>query len=175
MTFKRTKGLKRGGSLSPYSKRRWAEVTAAGFRPTSTFAPRPREPFTAKAKVQRHTGPVRPVLQVVNERAGELCEFPGCCDRWTDTHHRLNRKNGGRHGEAKERINGAAWLLKACRSHHRLVTSAFGAELKRFKDMGWVLMEHQDALRVPVLTRHDEEPVWLLPDGSFLLFEEACA
>lgn len=167
--------LKRNAPLNAFSKKRWAVVTAAGFRPTSTFTPRPREPFTAKAKVQRHTGPKRTVLEVVNERAGELCEFPECCSRWTDTHHRLNRKNGGRHGEAHERINGAAWLLKVCRLHHRLVTSPVGAERKRVKDMGWLLLEHQDALRMPVLTRHDEEPIWLLPDGSFLLFEEACA
>lgn len=175
MNLKRTKGLQRGGPLNPYSKRRWAEVTAAGFRPVSTFAPRPREPFTAKAKVRKHAGPKRPVLEVVNERAGELCEFPRCCERWTDTHHRLNRKAGGRHGEMAELVNGAAWLLKACRYHHRQVTSAHGAELKRYKAMGWVLMEHQDALRVPVLTRHDDERIWLLPDGSFLRFEEACA
>lgn len=145
-----------------------------GFMPRSTLD-KPDGPRTVLLSRPRNTGPKRPVLEVVNERAGALCEFYECIARWADTHHRLNRKQGGRHGEMAERINGAEWLLKACRFHHRLVTSPVGAERKRVMDLGWLLLEHQDALRVPVLTRHDEEPIWLLPSGEWLRYEEACA
>lgn len=176
--LKRGKGLQRNTPLNPYSKKRFAAVTAAGYRPTSTFAPRPREPFTTKAKVQKaqtDTGPTRSVRGLVSKRSGGMCEWPGCPEQATDKQHRLGRKQGGRHGEMRERLNGAAWLIDCCRFHHERVTSAYGEVLEEAKQMGWVLTERQDALRVPVLTRHDEEPVWFLPDGRFLIFAEGCA
>ncbi len=179
MAMKRAGNLKRGSGparkteLSPYSKRRWGEVTAAGFRPTTSFRPKPRE--AEKRKPSRRTDPKRSVCELVDERSKGMCEWQGCPRLGVDRHHRLNRKSGGRHGEMAELVNGAAWLLKVCKVHHAYVTSAYGKQLAEVRRKGWVLREGQNALRVPVLTRHDEEPVWLLPDGSFLRFEEACA
>lgn len=172
MTLTRKTGLKPGGPLPAFSKRRWSEVTAAGFVPRSTFTPQaaPRQ-----SKARKDTGPKKTNRQRVCKRSGGMCEWPACPEPATDVHHRLNRKDGGRHGEMAERINGPAWLLHCCRFHHERVTSAYGAVLAEAKAWGWVLTEGQNALQVPVLTRHDEEPVWLLPDGKFLLFQEACA
>lgn len=153
------------------SAKRRAMLAAQGVaHPSSTLVTR-----TVTNTRARDTGPKQSTRDVVKERSGGMCEWPACPEMATDIHHRLNRKDGGRHGEARERLNGPQWLLHACREHHRKVTSAWGAVLILAKRMGWVLMEHQDALRVPVLTRHDEYPVWLLPDGKWLTYEEACA
>lgn len=95
------------------------------------------------------------------------CEWPGCDQLGTDRHHRLNRKDGGRHGVMADLVNGAAWLLKACRTHHRGVTSAHGEALLLARATGWLLLEGQHGELVPVLTRHWPEPVWLLPDGCW--------
>ncbi len=169
--LKRGKGLKRGEPLNAFSKKRWDAVTATGRFPCDSFTPRPAP---AKAKASRSTAPKRSVCGLVDKRSRGMCEWPGCPRRGVDRHHRLNRKVGGRHGEMAELVNGAAWLLKVCRFHHGRVTSAFGEVLEQAKRWGWVLVEGQNALRVPVLTRHDEQPVWLLPDGKWLRFEEAC-
>lgn len=132
---------------------------------------------TPMRRSRKDTGPKRPTVALLAARSDGWCEWPTCNQLATDNHHRLNRKAGGRHGEAAERINGAAWLLAACRTHHRRVTSAYGAVLILVKRMGWVLTEDQDATVVPVLTRHDEHPVLLDNDGGFsrVRFEEACA
>lgn len=112
-------------------------------------------------------GPSRRVCLLVDGRAAGLCEWPGCGRRATDRHHRLNRKAGGRHGTADERMNTAPWLLGACRLHHDQVTSAVGAALAEARGRGWVLIEGQDAEAVPVLTRHWPEPIWLDVDGCW--------
>ena len=167
------KPLKTTKPMKQISDGRREKLIAAGiFDPFSTFA---ATRTAMKASRPSATGPKRPVLEVVNERAGELCEFPICIHRWTDTHHRLNRKSGGRHGEMAERINGAEWLLKACREHHAWVTSPVGDRRESAMRMGWLLLEREEALHIPVLTRHDEQPIWLLPDGTWLRYEEACA
>ncbi len=167
--------LKRTTPLNAFSAKRWEKVTASGFRPTSTFTPWPREPLTAKAQARRSTGPKQSQTTLLFKRSLRICEWPDCWQPATDKHHRLNRKDGGRHGEMRDRLNGVAWLLHACRVHHAYVTSPHGFRRQKAIEMGWLLLEGQDAQRVPVLTRHDEEPIWLLPNGTWLRFEEACA
>lgn len=173
--LKRGTKLKPGKPLSPISADRLKKF---GGRMPRNSLDRPtaaaREPKPHKAKA-RYTGPKRWVCKRVDERSGRMCEWPGCTRRGVERHHRLNRKIGGRHGEIAERLNGPAWLLKVCRPHHRAVTSAFGEQLAEAKAWGWVLTEDQDAHRVPVMTRHDEEPVWFLPDGSWITYLEGAA
>lgn len=127
----------------------------------------------AERKPVRDTGPCKSVRGIVYVRCGAtdgldghpgICEWPGCHGRRVDLQHRLGRKSGGRHGEAHERINTAAWLIATCREHHRQVTSPYGAARKLAQDMGWLLEEHQDAHEVPVLTRH--APVLVLLDDE---------
>lgn len=111
------------------------------------------------------TGPSRRVRRAVARRSGGICEWPGCWALATDMHHRLNRKNGGRHGETQELINQPEWLLHCCRMHHNVATSPFGPMRKTVMDMGWLLLEGQDAAVALVLTRHDPDPVRLLRSG----------
>lgn len=89
-----------------------------------------------------------------------------------DVHHRLNRKDGGRFGEMRDRLNGTAWLLDVCRHHHRLVTNPVGDDRTLALTMGWILEEFTngqptDALLVPVLTRHHPGPVLLDNAGDW--------
>lgn len=129
----------------------------------------------AKRKRPRYTGPDRSTCLLVDRRSGRTCEWPGCTALQTDRHHRLNRKQGGRHGEAQARVNGAAWLLAACRVHHAYVTSPFGERREVAIRLGWLLLEHQDAPQAPVLTRHHQEPVWLDNDGNWHEYAEGAA
>jgi hypothetical protein len=166
MTLRRTK-------LRAFSDKRLRELADAGIaHPTSTFKPKPKMAMPKRAK---DTRPKRSVEELVDARSGGMCELPDCARQQTDRHHRLNRKQGGRHGEAKERVNGVAWLLGVCRPHHRRVTSPVGEVRKEALDKGWLLLEHQDATRVPVWTRHSDEPVYLTADGAWVPFQEACA
>lgn len=165
--------LKRGGPLPQMSASRLAQF---GGRVPRNSLQKPSAPRAqAKAKRPADTGPTQSVRDLVKKRSGGMCEWPACPERATDKQHRLGRKQGGRHRAMRDRLNGAAWLIDCCRLHHERVTSASGEVLEEAKRIGWVLTEDQDALRVAVLTRHDEEPIWLLPTGEFLLFEEACA
>lgn len=168
----------RRSPIAPMSERRRAEMEQQGVKyPTSTFAPS-KPKAAASRQVNRRamdTGPKRIVRDLVRERSGGMCEWPVCPQLATDVHHRLGRKQGGRHGDARERINGAAWLLHACRPHHVYVTSPVGDRRAVARTMGWLLHEHEDGFQVPVWTRHDAKPVWLLADGSWLRFEEANA
>jgi hypothetical protein len=107
------------------------------------------------------------VIALVGQRSAGWCEWPGCRRPGTDRHHRLNRKAGGRHGTAAQRINGAAWLLVCCREHHQAVTSPTGAGRAAAIERGWLLLEHQHAEAVPVWTRHHLEPVLLAADGTW--------
>ncbi|WP_146605842.1 hypothetical protein [Micromonospora craterilacus] len=113
------------------------------------------------------TGPTVEVEAIVDRRSGGWCEWPGCRRPQVDRHHRLNRKIGGRHGAARERINGVPWLLGACRPHHDFVTNPTGDDRVLAESMGWLLREHQDAAATPVLTRHRPEPVLLTADGDW--------
>lgn len=152
--LKAVAGLARTSPLAAVSPRRKAALKAAG------------KPVLA-ALATRYTGPTRRVCALVDGRAEGRCEFPDCCSAGDDRHHRLNRKNGGRHGEMRRLVNSAAWLLIACRPHHNLVTDADGEELAEAKRSGWVLNEGQDAARVPVATGHSERLVWLDNEGNW--------
>jgi hypothetical protein len=92
--------LKRTTGLNAFSPKRWEKVTATGFRPTSTFTPRPREPFTVKAKVQRHTdtGPDEATVLLVCNRDQWRCT---CCgdeiygyrgSEWSISHRKLKSR-----------------------------------------------------------------------------------
>lgn len=165
--------MKRSTPIAAMSARRHAEFEAAGNPfPLSTFKPSAK---TAKAKRPKDTGPPKPVVQLLHERSGGICEGPLCTRVAIHKHHRLNRKAGGRHGEAHERVNGVEWLLHVCYRHHELVTSSYGPRRQVARTWGWLLLEHEDAARVPVWTRHHEEPVWLLADGTWKPFEEGSA
>lgn len=116
------------------------------------------------APKRRNTGPTAKVRALVRERSGGWCEWAGCWLVASEQHHRLNRKQGGRHGEAAVRINQAAWIVDACAEHHRLVTSPHGAARQLARESGWLLEEHEDARAIPVLSRHGR--VRLADDGS---------
>jgi len=122
---------------------------------------------TPAPRRQRDTGPTRTVREIVKERAGGRCEWPGCAERGCDVQHRLGRKIGGRFGEMAELLNGPAWLLFVCRPHHQGVTSATGEALTLAKASGWVLEEGQDAAVVPVRVRWWDAPVLLDGEGCW--------
>lgn len=127
-------------------------------------APQRQQPKTAARQRRRDTGPTAKVRALVRKRSGGQCEWPGCWQQAIQQHHRLNRKNGGRHGEMGRRINQAAWILDACHTHHDRVTDPVGVARQEVEEAGWLLREHQDARDTPVTTRHGR--VWLADDGS---------
>jgi hypothetical protein len=166
--------------IQPISERQRAIRAAEDddLHPVSTFRrkrqPERRATLARKPVPQkrpRYTGPKVSVQKLVDRRSGKRCEWPGCHQPATERHHRLNRKSGGRHGEAHERVNGAAWLLSVCHAHH-LALPKRRAIAER---LGWLLREHQDATQVPALTRHDPEPVWLDNSGKWHRYEEGAA
>lgn len=132
-------------------------ASAAGPVKATTPAKKPRA---------RSTGPTAATRRLVRRRAGGMCEWPGCTRPGTETHHRLNRKAGGRRGDASTRINGAAWLLLGCNEHHARVTSPVGQARLDAIAAGWLLLEHQDAETTPALTRHSPAPVLLTNAGE---------
>lgn len=171
MTLQAKKPMKRGGPLRPMSDKRAAALEAEGITfPTSTLIA--HTPMAAK---KSNTGPKQDVRELLRWRSGGMCEWPDCPEQATDTHHRLNRKAGGRHGDMRDKINGVEWLIHCCRTHHAYVTSPHGHRRRNAIAIGWFLLEGQEALRIPFLSRHDVEPIWPLPNGSFLEFEEGCA
>ncbi|WP_250029709.1 hypothetical protein [Paractinoplanes maris] len=130
-------------------------ATALNASPLARSAVHAREAKRAnQPKRARDTGPSKAVRALVAVRSEGWCEWHDCWLVAAEVHHRLNRKNGGRHGEAAVRINQPAWLLHACRRHHSLVTSPVGADRALARESGWLLHEHEDALSVPVLSRH---------------------
>lgn len=162
------------------AKRRAALADQGVTNPMSTLT-RSREPKTPKmatpapVKRQAYTGPKRSVCALVDARSGGMCEFPGCVSPQEARHHRLNRKMGSRHGEARERLNGAAWLLAICTIHHEIITNPTGDLRETVERMGWVLREHQDATQTEVFTRHQVDPVFLTTDGRWVGYEDAAA
>lgn len=117
------------------------------------------------AVAHRYTGPPAKVRKLVRMRAGDTCEWPACGRIGTDYHHRLNRKSGGRHGQRKEQINAASWIVLACRPHHEYVTSPHGKAREDVKARGWLLEEHQLAGEVPIR----------LDGGTFVLDDDGGA
>lgn len=112
----------------------------------------------------KYTGPPARVRRLVRARADNTCEWPACGRVGTDYHHRLNRKSGGRHGERREQVNSASWVVLACRPHHEYVTSPHGAAREDVIARGWLLEEHQIAGEVPI--RLDGGWVLLDDDGN---------
>lgn len=171
MTLKRSSFWRRGSKelktrtpLAQISAKRLAKLAAQGItNPASTLTEQ-RKPAMA---TRSNTGPKQSTRSSVRARSGGICEWPGCTEPATEQHHRLNRKQGGRHGEMRERLNGQAWLLDACNPHHRTVTSPTGLVRELVLRMGWLLLEYQDATEVPVATRHDVDPVWLDNAGGW--------
>jgi hypothetical protein len=152
--------------LNPMSPKRRATLAAAGVpNPFSTLAG--SVGIQHPPKRHRNAGPAQATVTLLRARSGGVCEFPDCRKAATDKHHRLNRKAGGRRGAMAERINGVAWLLDACRTHHAYVTSPHGEALTWARRFGWVLVEGQDALLVPVLVRHSASAVFLSADGAW--------
>jgi hypothetical protein len=174
MALKRTSPLRAKTPMPQFSEKRLAEFRANGWPANSTFTPRQREPRDKQPR-RRDTGPPRATVELLFVRSGRICEWPDCGQSATEKHHRLNRKHGGRHGEAHKRVNGVAWLLHACHLHHAYVTSPSGERRETAIAMGWLLLENQDATQVPVLTCHDDEPVWLDADGYWHVFEAGVA
>lgn len=167
--------MKRGGPLNPLSEKRLADAAANGERLWSTLRRKvpnerqPREATTVRRK-QKNTGPTQKVRRIVAARSGGWCEWVGCNRQATECHHRLNRKQGGRHGEMAKVINSAAWILAACRQHHDAVTSPHGEARTTALATGWLLLEGDDATHTPVLTRHGL--VLLNNDGGFAFAPE---
>lgn len=147
--------LRRTG-IRPVSDKRRAMLAAHGI----TFIAN-----TLVSLGRSDSGPPRRVRRAVARRSGGICEWPGCWRVATDMHHRLNRKNGGRHGDMQELTNGPEWLLHCCRMHHHVATSPVGLMRLTVIDMGWLLTEGQDAAVVLALTRHAPDPVRLLRSG----------
>lgn len=113
----------------------------------------PRKAYLKRTRilrVHRYTGPTRKVRRLVHDRANGVCEWPGCARVGTDYHHRLNRKQGGRHGVRAEQINQASWIVLCCRTHHDDVTSPSGERRQAALDMGWLLLERETAAEVPI-------------------------
>ena len=121
------------------------------------------------------TGPKQSTRDLLRARSGGICEWPDCSAVATDAQHRLGRKVGGRRGAARERLNGVAWLIHTCRTHHEFVTSPIGEDREQARRMGWLLEEYEDAAQVAVTTRHHPEPVWLDSAGGWHSYEEGVA
>jgi hypothetical protein len=151
--------LNRGAPLRRTAMPRTAAVPTRGGAFKHTQA--------GKRKRVRDTGPGDTVRKMVDGRAGGWCEWPGCSERGTQRHHRLGRKAGGRHGQASDLLNGAAWLLKVCHAHHAMVTSPHGEALGAARASGWLLMEGQNAEAVPVVVRWWVAPVLLDAYGGW--------
>ena len=158
--------MKRGGELSRSTPLERRTPLTSSPLPRSSLGRNAGPKLPAKPKRPRDTGPSQRVRNLVAERSQGWCEWPVCVQRATDVHHRLNRKQGGRHGKMADRINQPAWLLHACRDHHAVVTSPVGEARLQALAMGWVLLEGHDAVRIPAVTRHGR--VWLTNDGRFI-------
>jgi hypothetical protein len=105
------------------------------------------------------------------ERSERLCEawLTGCWGRATDPHHRITRKDGGRHGQAKERSDRMSGLLHVCRPCHRWIHEHPAAA----EPMGLLLPESAIPAQVPVLYRGESK--YLDDDGRVWAFEEVGA
>jgi hypothetical protein len=133
--------LNRSGGLPAFSRRRLAELEAAGSPVYSTFA-RPsyadldRQPRQQTRRAPQPTGEAN-ARRLVSNRSGGVCE---CCGRQTATqwHHRRNRSQSG----LWEPANGMH-LDADC--HHFITvnpTTSYAA--------GWLVPSWQDPAAVPV-------------------------
>lgn len=113
------------------------------------------------------------VREIVAERSGGRCEigFPHCEGTASQMAHRVARKAGGRHGEARAENDRASNLVHACWVCHRVVEERPAIA----EEFGLRLPEGADPARVPVwLATHDPAlPVWLDDEGGWHCFEDA--
>lgn len=154
--LRRTGLANRGGPLAKISAKRLAALggfTRSSFSPKSSSKP-------AVPAARRKT---------LADRSAGWCEprIPeaGCWGRATDPHHRITRKDGGRHGQAKERSDQLSDLVHSCRPCHRWVHD----HPAKARDRGLLLKEHQIPTAEPVLYRGDL--VYLDDAGEIHSFE----
>jgi hypothetical protein len=157
--------MKPGGRLKPtrlrkVSDKRREKLRAAGVFLTSTFAP--KRPAPAVPPARRLT---------LAERSGGVCEaqLPDCWGRAVEPHHRITRKDGGRHRTAKARSDRLSNLLDLCRCCHAQV-HAYPARSYGWR-CGWLVMEKSDPSQRPVLYRGVLS--YLGDDGRVESFEKA--
>jgi hypothetical protein len=106
--------------------------------------------------------------RLIERRSGGFCELrlPGCWGEATDAAHRKGQKAGGRFGQAKVAQSQASAVLHSCRHCHDLTTSAVQPFLSGYRLQGFLLMENQDPLQVPVLLKHVGRK-WLDDAGAY--------
>lgn len=108
---------------------------------------------------------------MIRERSGGLCEIQldGCRGRACQKSHRIGRKDGGRHGAARQLSDRPSNAMDACWWCHYVITESPGMA----KTQGWLLEEWQNPLMESVLYRG--EVMYLDDFGSVVSFEKAGA
>lgn len=106
--------------------------------------------------------------RLIEKRSGGFCELrlEGCWGEGVDPAHRKGRKAGGRFGQARIDQEQASAVLFACRHCHDLTTDAVQPLLSGYRLLGFLLMENQDPLEVPVILKHVGR-VWLDNEGHY--------
>lgn len=138
-------------------------LQALGYMPSNTLTS--RNPMAVK---RSDTGPKCSARDAVHERSGGLCEFVWCPCRAEQMHHRRPRRMGG---SSAADTNDSSNLVDLCSAHHAWVESNRLDAIA----MGLILPAGAVPAQVSVLLRHDPEPVFLTPAGTWVRFEEACA
>lgn len=133
-----------------------ARVRESAPRRASTLRSRPRPAVPDATR------------QLIEKRSRGFCELrlPGCWGQATDPAHRKGRKAGGRFGQALIAQSQASAVLHACRHCHDLTTDAVQPHLSEYRLFGFLLMENQDPLEVPVILKHAGK-VWLDDAGNY--------
>jgi 5-methylcytosine-specific restriction protein A len=131
--------VKRGGPIA----RLTPLIATTGMRRSRLdLSPRQAKPKPAR----RHTGPSADVVELVIARSGNVCEICGNAMA-EQIHHRRPRGMGG---TRRESTNGAAALLHICAADHARLESHRNWAMVN----GWLLQQHQDPTKVPVVLRH---------------------
>lgn len=93
----------------------------------------------------------------------------GCLQWAMQVHHRITRKDGGRHGQAKVQSDRLSDLLDVCWFCHFCVHY----EVTQAYEAGWLLHEWQNPAQEWVTYRG--EVMYLTDDGAVLDYETAGA
>jgi 5-methylcytosine-specific restriction protein A len=131
--------VKRGGPLA----RLTPLIATTGMRRSRLdLSPRQAKPKPAR----KHTGPSAETVALVKARSGGGCEKCGNAMA-EQIHHRRPRASGG---SRRSDTNSPANLLHICARCH--------AEIESHRNWGyvngWLLQQHQDPTKVPVVLRH---------------------
>ena len=94
----------------------------------------------------RKTGPSRATVELIFARSGHCCEICGNVMA-EQIHHRRPRGMGG---SRQDDTNSPANLLHICAPCHARIESHRNWALVN----GWLLQQHQNPARVPVVLRH---------------------